>query len=429
MPSPRKKIAVIGAGIAGLTCAYELQKAGHEVIVYEKGNQVGGRMASRTTNNYIFDIGADHLCEWYFEMKKYCAEFDITWEKMRFRGYGIVQNKKVVSQEQASGFWGNLRLALQYFRTPKVNEDFFNLSNFTEYDNENAYTYMKRTCGQKVADYLVDSFSTTYQFHRADQISKAAVFAIIHSLKNKGDNWELHRTKGGMQALPNAFAKRLEVKLNHSINHIQDNRDHCLVDGEKFDLAVLATTASVSQKIIKNPTPAQSALFQKAKYASSISIAFRVPRQLLPQIAIVWVPFVESNKISGYVNEAIKGEETTQNDEALLCTWLHEDFAKSIMQLSDEEIYTHVKDELLKVCPWFNHPNQLQNHDIQRWPEAMPKFYAGYLTAVKDFLDNHQGENTIYLCGDYMNSLWTEGSLRGGQRTANQMILKLKVES
>lgn len=429
MTSSPRKIAVIGAGIAGLTCAYELHKAGHEVIVFEKGEQVGGRMSSRTTNNYIFDLGADHLCEWYFEMKKYCAEFGINWEKMRFRGYGIVKDKKIVSQEKATGLIGNLRLALQYFRTPRVDEDFFNLSNFTAYDNENGYEYMKRTCGQTVADYLVDSFSSTYQFHRAKDISKAAVFAIIHSLKTHIENWELHRTQGGMQALPNAFAHHLNVQLNHPVAKVESYQDHCLVDGEKFDQVVLATTASISQKVLTNPTEEQIKVFNAAKYAASISIAFKVPKQLLPQLAIVWVPYVESTKISGFVNEVMKGEETTQDDQALLCTWLHEDYARSIMDLSDEEIFTQVKAELLKVCPWFTQAEQLQNHDLQRWPEAMPKFYAGYLTVVKEYLDNHQGKNNIFLCGDYMNSLWTEGSLRGGQRTARLMIEQLRVES
>lgn len=36
------KIAVIGAGIAGLTAAYEVAKAGHQVVVYEAASFVGG---------------------------------------------------------------------------------------------------------------------------------------------------------------------------------------------------------------------------------------------------------------------------------------------------------------------------------------------------------------------------------------------------
>ena len=41
-----KKIAIIGSGPAGLTCADELNKAGHSVTVYEKHPVIGGLLAS-----------------------------------------------------------------------------------------------------------------------------------------------------------------------------------------------------------------------------------------------------------------------------------------------------------------------------------------------------------------------------------------------
>ena len=77
-----KKIAVIGAGISGLTCGYELQKAGFEVTVFEADDHVGGRMWSREIDTFNFDIGADHLINLYYEMKKYVHEFGLTWEEM-----------------------------------------------------------------------------------------------------------------------------------------------------------------------------------------------------------------------------------------------------------------------------------------------------------------------------------------------------------
>jgi NADPH-dependent glutamate synthase beta subunit-like oxidoreductase len=42
-----KKIAVIGAGLAGLSAAYELQSVGYEVTVFEAQGEVGGRVKSR----------------------------------------------------------------------------------------------------------------------------------------------------------------------------------------------------------------------------------------------------------------------------------------------------------------------------------------------------------------------------------------------
>lgn len=56
-PAPRR-IAVIGAGIAGIACARTLLQAGHDVHVYERLPQAGGRMRSIGSPYGSFDIGA-----------------------------------------------------------------------------------------------------------------------------------------------------------------------------------------------------------------------------------------------------------------------------------------------------------------------------------------------------------------------------------
>lgn len=55
------RIAVIGAGIAGLACARALHDAGHELRVFEKSRGVGGRMATRRTDHGTFDHGAQYF--------------------------------------------------------------------------------------------------------------------------------------------------------------------------------------------------------------------------------------------------------------------------------------------------------------------------------------------------------------------------------
>lgn len=42
--SKKKHVIVVGAGLAGLSAAYELTKAGHEVDILEMQNRVGGRV-------------------------------------------------------------------------------------------------------------------------------------------------------------------------------------------------------------------------------------------------------------------------------------------------------------------------------------------------------------------------------------------------
>ena len=59
--SPASHIAVIGAGIAGITCARTLMQAGHQVTVFEKSLGAGGRMATCDSEFGGFDHGAQYF--------------------------------------------------------------------------------------------------------------------------------------------------------------------------------------------------------------------------------------------------------------------------------------------------------------------------------------------------------------------------------
>ncbi len=51
------KVAIIGAGLCGLSSAYDLLSKGHEVSIYEKEFQVGGMAASKNKDGYRYDLG------------------------------------------------------------------------------------------------------------------------------------------------------------------------------------------------------------------------------------------------------------------------------------------------------------------------------------------------------------------------------------
>ncbi len=54
-------IAIIGAGISGLTAGQELRQKGFEVTVFERGRGPGGRAARRRASPWSFDHGAQYF--------------------------------------------------------------------------------------------------------------------------------------------------------------------------------------------------------------------------------------------------------------------------------------------------------------------------------------------------------------------------------
>ncbi|MFM7842751.1 MAG: NAD(P)/FAD-dependent oxidoreductase [Planctomycetota bacterium] len=55
-------VAIIGAGISGLTCGLRLRQAGYSVVLFEKSRGVGGRVAQRRApQNIEFDHGAQYF--------------------------------------------------------------------------------------------------------------------------------------------------------------------------------------------------------------------------------------------------------------------------------------------------------------------------------------------------------------------------------
>jgi phytoene desaturase len=73
----RKKISVIGSGFSGLASASFLAKAGYEVTIFEKNEQIGGRARKLEIQGFTFDMGPS----WYWMpdvFDNYFAKFNAT---------------------------------------------------------------------------------------------------------------------------------------------------------------------------------------------------------------------------------------------------------------------------------------------------------------------------------------------------------------
>ncbi len=57
----KKKVIIVGAGISGLAAAHDLHERGHQVVVLEAKDTIGGRIQSTTVNGQKFELGASFI--------------------------------------------------------------------------------------------------------------------------------------------------------------------------------------------------------------------------------------------------------------------------------------------------------------------------------------------------------------------------------
>lgn len=63
-------VIVVGAGLTGLRAAHELSRSGLSVLVFERGDEIGGRMSTRIVDGFKIDNGFQVLLTAYPEVRR-----------------------------------------------------------------------------------------------------------------------------------------------------------------------------------------------------------------------------------------------------------------------------------------------------------------------------------------------------------------------
>src|SRR5580658_10685991 len=76
-----KRVIIAGAGLAGLSCAWELSRRDHDVVVLEASNRTGGHVLTireGLADGLYADGGAEHFTRPGYELyRSYVKEFDL----------------------------------------------------------------------------------------------------------------------------------------------------------------------------------------------------------------------------------------------------------------------------------------------------------------------------------------------------------------
>ena len=88
-------VVILGAGIAGLTAAYELAKAGRQSVIYEASPRLGGRMFTKTNFNserMTCELGGELVDTGHEDLIGLCKELNVELDDFATEDKGLEQN-------------------------------------------------------------------------------------------------------------------------------------------------------------------------------------------------------------------------------------------------------------------------------------------------------------------------------------------------
>ena len=427
------KVAVIGAGIAGLTAAWRLQQAGHVVEVLESQDHPGGRMWSTIREGLGIDVGAHILLDSFERTRALVEEMGLgdQWRELDGGGAGGVLHDHELTSFSPKGAFdvlryrglplsGRIRLLLTLLeaRSHREELDFFDLSVGDEaFDEEDCEAFARRKLGDEATDYVVDSFIRTFHFHGASKMSVKYFEALAALLLSRGE-FRICVLRGYMKALPEALALRLSVRYEVPVSAVWPRARgvdvHAVGEVASYDAVVVATPSHVARALLRSPSPAQQSVLENATFSCTALCAYALPVERAGAFEGIWVPVRESQIVSGLSNDTSKG--STDGKRCSFNVWLHEEAAASLLSRSDEDILAVAAAEVERLFP--RYAGLLAPLFVQRWHHALPVYGVGFVTRVRAFWEEGQGDGGIWLCGDYLNHPWVEGAVRCGEKVA-----------
>lgn len=419
-------IIVIGAGLAGLTCAKMLIEAGKQVLILESSDQVGGRVRTDYhEDGYRLDRGFQVLFTSYA-----AAERHLDYSRLKIRkfepGAIIVKDGKRYEVADPLRDPGHLPASLLnplISTTDKLRvlRLVAQLRGFTTGDifagkaqpdgqDETTEAFLRR---QGFGDGFIDNFARPFYggifLDRSLQTS-ARMFQFTFKMLATGDTII---PAEGVQRMPDQLAARLPrgtVRGNARVDEllIDGNKIHGvrLASGEKIEAeqVVVATESPVAAKLVDKPLPTQG--------VSCMCLYFAGDEQLYSQRKIV----LNANA-DAYVNNAvlltnIAPSYAPRRKHLLSATVLGNP------QEDDEQV---ARKAIMEMARWF------PEYDLSRWQllaaYRIPFSQFAQPAGIFDRLPNNRtAVEGLFVAGEYTKSSSIQGAMHSGEYAARDVL-------
>lgn len=306
-PRGRRRVVIVGAGLAGLAAGFELKRQGHEVVILEAQNRVGGRI--HTVRSFApglyAEAGGMRIPRVHDLTLRYCDLFGLPMRPFVMgnpKGLVHVGGVRMTAQE-ANADPSRLGFQLEAKERGRTSDQLWEsavgeLREMVEREGEAAWDHIVRE---------YDQFSMyEYLRHRGWSSGAIEYFAVMNFLESDMHNalvevlreelggayLDMQEIAGGMDQLPDAFFRSLqqEVRLGAEVHAIDQEPDSVTVHVrtqagrtvERADFAIVTIPFSVLRhvEVITPFSREKQRAIRQLNYHASTKILFQVRERI-----------------------------------------------------------------------------------------------------------------------------------------------------
>ncbi|MDQ1346717.1 MAG: monoamine oxidase [Acidobacteriota bacterium] len=224
---PRREVAIVGGGIAGLTCAWRLAQAGVAARVYEAQDRIGGRMWSLTgafPEAQVCELGGELIDSNHAAIRALAAELHLELDDLSLYEPGLLKDlyyfdgrqysdAEVVEAftpvaERIDAVWETVTGETVSYREPNGGEAIDNQSIAEWLDGAECSGWFRK---------LLDvAYTTEYGLETGDQSAWNLLMMIDTEpdpFKIFGESDERYHVRGGNDLIPRRLAERLAGRI------------------------------------------------------------------------------------------------------------------------------------------------------------------------------------------------------------------------
>jgi protoporphyrinogen oxidase len=414
--STNKRVAVIGAGPAGLTAAYQLTKMGVSVDVYESSNSVGGMAKTVELWGQLVDLGPHRFFSkdprvnsLWLEVagKDYSLVSRLTriYYKETFFDYPI----KPMNALRGLGLRESILCITSYF-VAKIKPDHISKtfeSWVTNRFGKRLFEIFFKSYSEKLWGISCKELDSDFASQRIKKLSlfEAIKVAIIGDIKKQHKTLvdEFAYPHRGTGSIYNRMADSIEnsggnLILNMRVQSVTPKNHNSpasiqLHTGEKFEYDHIISTMPITHLVQQLNAPKEIVKHTKRLTFRNTILVYLLLEGNSP-FPDQWI-YVHSNALkTGRITNFKNWGGTINNGlrDTILCLeyWCYDD--ENIWMDSDETLVALATDEIYKTSLVRN--KSIKKGHVIRIPKCYPVYSAGYknnLKPVEEFLSQQDG--------------------------------------